>query len=185
VNETAAPLRAVLLDRDGTLVVDVPYNGDPGLVRPMPGARSAVERLRGAGLRLGVVSNQSGIGRGLLTEEQVDAVDARVRELLGPFDVWMRCPHTAEAGCGCRKPQPGLVLAACAALDILPSEAVVVGDIGADVGAATTAGSASVLVPTPATRPEEIAAAPRVAADLDEAARLILADAAPTAGSAA
>jgi HAD superfamily hydrolase (TIGR01662 family) len=68
----------VLFDRDGTLIVDVPYNGDPARVVPMPGARAALDRLRAAGVRVGVVSNQSGIARGLLTRAQVEAVNARM-----------------------------------------------------------------------------------------------------------
>ncbi len=67
----AARTSAVLFDRDGTLVDDVPYNGDPDLVTPRPGARSALDLLRGKGIRLGIVSNQSGVGRGLLTEDDV------------------------------------------------------------------------------------------------------------------
>src|SRR3954464_2881698 len=61
-----APPEAVLFDRDDTLIVDVPYNGDPARVEPVPGAREALDRLRAAGIRLGVVSNQSGVARGLI-----------------------------------------------------------------------------------------------------------------------
>src|SRR6185312_8681525 len=68
---------AVLFDRDGTLVVDVPYNGDPARVEPVPGARAALDRLRAAGIPTAVVSNQSGIGRGLLEPAQVEAVNRR------------------------------------------------------------------------------------------------------------
>jgi HAD superfamily hydrolase (TIGR01662 family) len=167
------PVRAVLFDRDGTLVHDVPYNGDPDRVAPVDGARAVLDRLRADGVRVGVVSNQSGIGRGLLTGPQVDAVDARVRELLGPFDTWQRCPHAPEDGCACRKPGPGLVLRAAEELGVLPAECAVVGDIGADVGAAVAAGARAVLVPTPVTRAEEVAAAPRVAASLAEAVALL------------
>lgn len=163
-----------MFDRDGTLVVDVPYNGDPRLVRPMHGARAAVARTRQAGLATGVVSNQSGVARGLLTLEQVHAVNRRVDELLGPFDVWEVCPHGPADGCACRKPAPGMILSACKALGIEPSEAAVVGDIGADLGAATAAGARAVLVPTPATRGEEIAAAHQVADDLWHAVGLLL-----------
>ncbi|HEX4804648.1 MAG TPA: HAD-IIIA family hydrolase, partial [Conexibacter sp.] len=100
---------AILLDRDDTLVVDVPYNGDPAKVQPMPGAREALQRLRAAGIPTAVVSNQSGIGRGLLTREQVDAVNAEIDAVLGPLGLWLCCPHAPEAGCGCRKPAPGLI----------------------------------------------------------------------------
>ncbi len=165
---------AVLLDRDGTLVVDVPYNADPAHVRPMPGARVALDRLRDAGVRLAVVSNQSGIARGLLTEDDVAAVNRRVEELLGPLGPWVVCPHAPGDGCACRKPAPGLVLEAAARLGVEPSRCAVVGDIGADVEAARAAGARGVLVPTPRTRREEIDAARERAADLGEAVALLL-----------
>ncbi|MFI7481866.1 HAD-IIIA family hydrolase [Kocuria sp. M1R5S2] len=169
------PVRAVLFDRDGTLVHDVPYNGDPAKVELVPGAAAAVAAVRAAGLAVGVVSNQSGIGRGLLTRAQVDAVNARVAELLGPFGSWQLCPHAPEGNCACRKPRPGMVLAAAEELGVDPSQCVLIGDIGADVEAAQAAGARSVLVATPVTRPEEVAAAPAVAATLLGAVRSVLA----------
>ncbi|MGF9759160.1 HAD-IIIA family hydrolase [Microvirga sp. 0TCS3.31] len=156
----------VLLDRDGTIVQDVPYNGDPALVVPVDGARGALDRLRALGVRLGVVSNQSGVGSGRITVDQVDAVNARVTELLGPFDVWRICPHGRDEGCDCRKPAPGMVKDACAALDVLPERCVLIGDIGSDVDAAEAAGARAILVPTAATRTEEVDAASHVAATL-------------------
>jgi|SRR5579875_2128634 len=166
---------AVLFDRDGTLVVDVPYNGDPDAVAPMPGAVEAVARVRAAGLPTAVVSNQSGIARGLVTPDQVAAVNARVDDLFGGFDAWCVCPHGPEDGCTCRKPRPGLVVDAAARLGVDPADVVVIGDIGADVGAAAAAGARSILVPTPITRREEVAAAPAVAPDLVAAVELALA----------
>lgn len=165
---------AVLFDRDGTLVVDVPYNRDPALVRPVAGAGAAVRSLRNAGIPVGVVTNQSGIARGLLTAEQADAVNRRVDALLGPFDVWQVCPHGPHDGCACRKPRPGMVLAAARTLGVAPERVVVIGDIGADVAAAAAAAAGSVLVPTAATRPEEVAAAPVVRPDLGAAVRDLL-----------
>ncbi len=165
--------RAVLWDRDGTLVHDVPYNTDPALVVAVGGAADAVQRVRSAGLKTGVVSNQSAIGRGLADAAQVEAVDARVDQLLGPFDTWQRCPHTDDDGCRCRKPAPGLVLTAARALRVRPSECVVIGDIGVDVEAAVAAGAHSILVPTAVTRPEEVANAPVVAHGLAEAIDLV------------
>jgi HAD superfamily hydrolase (TIGR01662 family) len=163
---------AVLFDRDGTLVRDVPYNTDPSRVEPMPTAVEALRLLRDAGLRIGVVTNQSGIGRGLITPAQAKEVDEQVIRLLGPFDAWAVCPHTPEDGCDCRKPRPGLVYQAAAELGVRPEDCIVVGDIGADVGAARAAGSRSVLIPTPRTRIEELAGA-RIATDLLSAARWI------------
>ncbi|GIE97748.1 HAD-IIIA family hydrolase [Paractinoplanes rishiriensis] len=160
---------AVLFDRDGTLIVDVPYNGDPDRVVPMPGARAALDRLRAAGLRLGVVTNQSGLARGRFTAADLTAVNRRVEDLLGPFDTWQICPHDDTAGCRCRKPAPGLVESAAAALGTTPRRCAVIGDIGRDMTAALAAGAAGVLVPTPVTRAEEIAAAPVVAGDLTQA----------------
>jgi D-glycero-D-manno-heptose 1,7-bisphosphate phosphatase len=171
---TARPPAAVLFDRDGTLVVDVPYCADPALVTPVPAARPALALLRAAGIPIGVVTNQSGIARGLLRRGQVDAVNRRVDELLGPFDVWQLCPHGPDDGCACRKPAPGMVLAAAERFGVAPEDVAVVGDIGADVGAARAAGARSVLVPTPVTRSEEIADAPVVRPDLVAAVRHLL-----------
>ena len=166
--------RAVLFDRDGTLVHDVPYNRDPALVAPVDGAREVLDALRAQDVPVGVVSNQSGVAKGLITPDQLDRVNARVRELLGAFDTWQSCLHDAGQGCGCRKPAPGMVLAAATELGVDPAGCVVIGDIGADVGAASAAGAASILVPTPVTRAEEIAAAPVVAPDLETAVGLVL-----------
>jgi HAD superfamily hydrolase (TIGR01662 family) len=165
---------AVLFDRDGTLVVDVPYNGDPALVRPIPGARAALDRLRDAGLRLGVVTNQSGIARGRFSTEQMAAVNRRIEQLLGPFDTWQVCPHDDTAGCSCRKPAPGLVVAAARALATTAQRCVVVGDIGRDMAAAQAAGAAGILVPTPVTLPVERDAAPAQVPSIEAAADLIL-----------
>ena len=171
---------AVLFDRDGTLVHDVPYNGDPARVAPVPGARQALDRLRDAGVPTAVVSNQSGIARGLLTRSQVDAVNSRLEELVGPLGPVLVCEHGPGDGCACRKPAPGMVLAAAAALGVAPADCAVVGDIGADVGAAHAAGARAVLVPTAVTREQEVAAARTagvpVVPDLLSAVGLLLGD---------
>ncbi len=172
-----APVRAVLFDRDGTLVHDVPYNGDPELVRPVDGAAEAVQRLRDKGIAVGVVTNQSGVGRGLLSRQQVDAVNARVDREVGPFDDWQICLHRPGDGCTCRKPGPTMVQRAARALGVEPHEVVVVGDIASDVEAARAAGGRGILVPNDATDPSEVAAAPARAATLGEAVDQILQDA--------
>jgi HAD superfamily hydrolase (TIGR01662 family) len=165
----------VLFDRDGTLVHDFPYNGDPDWVRPVDGAREALDRLRARGVRVGVVSNQSGVARGILTTAQVDACMARLEELLGPFDTVQYCPHGPDDGCSCRKPAPGMVKTACAELGVDPARCVVIGDIGADVDAAAAAGAVGILVPTPVTRSQEVAAAARRADSLPAAVDDVLA----------
>jgi HAD superfamily hydrolase (TIGR01662 family) len=168
-------VRAVLFDRDDTLVFDVPrYNGDPQLVTPIPGAARAVDALRRAGLRLGVVSNQSGVGRGLITAEQMHSVNRRIDELLGPFDTWRCCVHAPAHECSCRKPAPGLIHQAAADLCVQPDEVVLIGDIGTDMQAAAAAGARGILVPSQRTRIEEIRRAPLVASTLTEAAAMVL-----------
>ncbi|WP_238431811.1 D-glycero-alpha-D-manno-heptose-1,7-bisphosphate 7-phosphatase [Streptomyces cavernae] len=174
---------AVLFDRDGTLVEDVPYNGDPGAVRPMPGARAAVDAVRSAGVPVGVVSNQSGVARGLLTFHQVEAVCRRVDALLGPFAVWAVCPHGPDDGCRCRKPAPGLVVAACGRLGVDPGRTVVIGDIGADTAAARAAGARGILVPTPVTLPGEVRATAETAPDLLTCVHRVLGRAPGTGGA--
>ncbi|NIH84197.1 HAD-IIIA family hydrolase [Amycolatopsis granulosa] len=179
VRRPRAAARAILFDRDDTLVHDEPYNNDPELVRPVPGAEEVLRRLRAAGVPVGVVSNQSGVARGLITPDELTAVNARVEELLGPFGTWQVCVHAEDDGCCCRKPKPGLVTRAALALGVRPQDCVVIGDIGADVEAARAAGARAVLVPTPRTRPAEIAAARRdaqVAGDLAEAVALAMGD---------
>ena len=167
--------RAVVFDRDGTLVVDVPYNGDPERVVPMPAALRALERLRAAGIATAVISNQSGVARGRLSMEQVRAVNERIEELLGPLGPWFVCPHGPHEGCSCRKPAPGLLLQAARSLGVEPWECVVVGDIGADVEAAEAAGARAILVPTPRTRVAEVLRAREVAPDLEAAVDRLLA----------
>jgi D-glycero-D-manno-heptose 1,7-bisphosphate phosphatase len=165
---------AVLFDRDGTLIEDVPYNADPAAVRPVDGAKPALDRLRDLGVPVGVVSNQSGIATGLISPDQLERVNARMAELLGPFDLVRVCPHTQDEGCGCRKPAPGLVHDAAERLGVAVDRCVVIGDIGADVEAAAAAGALGILVPNARTRREEVRAAPVVAPNLLAAVELAL-----------
>ena len=146
---------AVLFDRDETLVVDVPFNGDPQRVVPAPNAKALLDRLRAAGLPLAVVSNQSGIGRGLITAEQVDAVNRRIDELIGPFAGFFVCPHSPDDACECRKPKPQLILDAARALGVDPACCIVVGDKESDIDAAHNAGA----VPLKIAGPRELAKA--------------------------
>jgi HAD superfamily hydrolase (TIGR01662 family) len=147
---------AVLFDRDGTLMHNVPYLSDPGLVRPVAGARRSLAALRRRGIAVGVVSNQSGVARGLISESALEQVNAKVEDLLGPFDTWQVCRHGAADGCSCRKPEPGMVHAAARELGVKPSDCVLIGDTGADVDAALRAGARAVLVPTAETRLPEV-----------------------------
>jgi histidinol-phosphate phosphatase family protein len=165
---------AVLFDRDGTLVHDVPYNTDPTAVQPVPGARAALERLRDIGIPVGVVTNQSGVARGLISPAQLKRVNTRVSELLGPFQAWSVCVHGEHDGCGCRKPAPGLVKDAAGQLGVPVDRCVVIGDTGADVTAAAAAGARGILVPTDRTLRPEIETATEVASDITTAVELAL-----------
>jgi histidinol-phosphate phosphatase family protein len=149
--------RAVFLDKDGTLVEDVPYNVDPGRIRLTPGAAAGLRRLHEAGFLLVVVSNQSGVARGYFAEGALRKVEERLRELLGPEGAPLAgfywCPHHPQGtvagyatACECRKPAPGLVLRACRELDIDPVRSWLVGDILNDVEAGRRAGCRTVLV---------------------------------------
>ncbi|MDQ2681135.1 MAG: HAD family hydrolase [Candidatus Eremiobacteraeota bacterium] len=136
----------MFFDRDGTLIEDVAYNGNPDLVVPAPGARDALNRLRAAGIPVAVVSNQSGVGRGMITIAQVQAVNCRVDELLGPFAGWFYCPHAPEDECECRKPKPKLIFDAAASLGVSPECCVMVGDKPSDMEAAKNAGAIGLLI---------------------------------------
>lgn len=136
----------VIFDRDGTIVIDVPYNGDPKAVAPVPGIERALARLRAAGLPIGIVSNQSGVGRGMITVDQVEAVNRRIDELLGPFEAWVYCPHGPDDDCECRKPKPKMIYDAAQMMGVDPSCCVVIGDKKSDVEAAQNAGAKAILV---------------------------------------
>lgn len=130
--------RALLLDRDGTLIVDVGYPREPERVELLPGAAAALREL-GETFALVIVSNQSGIGRGMIKEEEADRVHARVLELFAAEGVRFagayRCPHAPEEDCSCRKPAPGMLLQAAEELGLDLAQSVMIGDKHADVQA--------------------------------------------------
>lgn len=145
--------RNALIDRDGTIIVEKHYLHDPEQVELVPGARDALVRLKRAGIRLYVVTNQSGIGRGLYEEKDFLAVQKRLAELLGPHDVSFDgvsfCPHSPEERCACRKPQAGMWEDLCTQHGLKPSETVMIGDNASDVAFGLGCGLAeSILVLT-------------------------------------
>lgn len=135
---------ALFLDRDGTLIVDVGYPRDPSRVELLPGAASALAMARRAGLALVIVSNQSGVARGRITPGEAHAVQRRVEELFAAegvtFDRTELCFHGPDDGCACRKPAPGMLLAAASALGLDCDACVMVGDKISDVEAGRAAG---------------------------------------------
>ena len=141
--------RTLFVDRDDTLVRDVPYNGDPQAVVLEPFAGCALASVRAAGWKIFVVSNQSGIARGRLREDQVRAVHARVQELLeadgARIDDFYFCPHHPDVGgpCDCRKPEPGMLLRAAREHGVELERSVMIGDTPHDLEAGRRAGAAT------------------------------------------
>jgi D-glycero-D-manno-heptose 1,7-bisphosphate phosphatase len=150
---------AVFLDRDGTLVVEVGYLADPAALHLLPGVPAALRSLRAAGFALVVISNQSGVGRGLFTLASVYAAMARLRGLLRvegvELDAVYFCPHRPEAGCACRKPEPDLLRQAASNLGLSLRDSVMVGDKRLDAETGRRAGARGVLVRTGYGRDEE------------------------------
>lgn len=140
------------LDRDGTIIAERHYLGDQEGVAFESGAVAGLRQLEALGYLLVVITNQSGIGRGLLTREQVDGVNRRADELLQAHGVriaaWYICPHTPDEACDCRKPSPGMVDRAARELNIDLSRSLVVGDKDADLGLAKARNMAGYLVLT-------------------------------------
>lgn len=141
-------MRAVFFDRDGTLMEEVHYCGDPALVRVYPGVREALRRLREAGWGVFIVSNQSGIGRGLITEEQHAAVQAEFLRQAGAVDGSYYCADSPEAASSRRKPEPGMVLEAADEHGIELGESWFVGDKAADIECGRRAGTRTIQVLT-------------------------------------
>lgn len=131
------PIRTLLLDRDGTVIEDRHYLHDPEGVVLVPGAGPALARLVGAGLRLFLVTNQSGIGRGYYGVADFEAVQHRLLALLAaqgvPIADTAYCPHTPDAGCACRKPATGLFDRLRARHGLEPTTTAVMGDSAADI----------------------------------------------------
>jgi histidinol-phosphate phosphatase family protein len=178
--------RLLLLDRDGTLMEDVGYPNDPDRVRLIPGAAEAVRELAAVGFVAAVVSNQSGLARGLITPEQAAAVHERFVALFAEHSgdrlPCFYCPHGPAAGCGCRKPEPGLLHRAAAELGLVGAPAVVVGDKGSDVAAGRAFGAATVRLTRGLPIPAGDVAADHVATDWDDACRWLRAWADPGEG---
>ncbi len=181
--------RAVFLDKDGTLIEDIPHNVDPALLRLGPGVREGLALLHERGYRLVVVSNQPGVAHGYFPESALAAVEARLRDILTAMDTplsgFSYCPHHPAGqvapfarACDCRKPAAGMILRAADTYGIDLARSWMVGDILDDIQDGRTAGCRTVLldnghetewVLAPGRRPHH------TAADLAEAARIIVA----------
>jgi len=147
----------VFLDKDGTLVENIPYNVDPARMKLLPGAGEAAARLCAVGWRLAVVTNQSGVARGFFPEEALKGVELRLSELLqshgAKLAAFHYCPHHPEGSipeytltCLCRKPEPGMILTVCHELDVKPESCWMVGDELTDEAAGRRAECRTILV---------------------------------------
>jgi D-glycero-D-manno-heptose 1,7-bisphosphate phosphatase len=171
----------IWLDRDGTVVDDPGYLDDAARLVLLPGAAEAVRRLNQLGTVV-LVTNQSGIGRGYMTRETVDEIHAELERRLSDFGAHLDgveiCPHRPDEECDCRKPRPGMVLRARAAIDARGTE-YMIGDKAADLGLARATGCVAILVRTGEGRQTELGLEPsavdHVADDLAGAAEWIAA----------
>lgn len=143
-------IKAVFLDKDGTLIVDVPYNVNPELIEFTPGAAVAVQKLHTAGYKLIIISNQSGVAHGYFPETALPAVEQRISQMLNelgvPLSGFYYCPHHPANDCPCRKPAPGLILQAANDLLVDLTESWMVGDILNDSEAGKRAGCRTILL---------------------------------------
>ena len=151
--------KAVFIDKDGTLIKDIPYNVKPELIQLQPYAGEALYNLQSKNFKLIVISNQSGVARGYFKMEDLDVVSEAIRQLLKEDDVsidaFYYCPYYKDGiiaeysiDSDCRKPKPGLLLQAAREHNIDLSQSWMVGDILNDVEAGNTAGCKTVLVDT-------------------------------------
>lgn len=149
----------LFLDRDGVIIEEVHYLADPGRVRLIPGTAAAIARVNALGWPVVVVTNQAGVARGFFPESQVALVHRRLAELLGAegarINGWHHCPHHPTEGvgpfrieCSCRKPAPGMLLAAAGDMGLALDQGWMVGDKLTDLEAGARAGCRTFLVRT-------------------------------------
>ncbi len=150
-------MRAIFLDKDGTLVEDIPYNVNPALLELTWQAGQALQLLKELGYAVFVVTNQPGVARGLFTEAALEALEKRLSELLAQYGValdgFYYCPHSADGtveryavSCTCRKPMPGMLFRAAHEHGIDLAASWMIGDILNDVEAGRRAGCRTVLI---------------------------------------
>jgi D-glycero-D-manno-heptose 1,7-bisphosphate phosphatase len=177
VNGRTAARRVVILDRDGTMVIDRGYLDDPAGLEFEPGAAEGLQWLYSHGYRLIVITNQSGIGRGLFTLDRLEAMNMRLNTMVEDVGARLEgiyyCPHAPDAGCACRKPALGLLTRAASDLDFDPKSAIMIGDKESDIEFGRRAGATTVLIARDAST-AHVRMKPDVsAANLLEAARAV------------
>jgi D-glycero-D-manno-heptose 1,7-bisphosphate phosphatase len=148
--------RAIVLDKDGTLIEDLPYNVDPRRIRLAPGAREAIRTWAQQGWPIAIATNQSGVARGYFTLEELDEVGHHLEGVIaglgGTWGGFFACPHLPDGineyavECDCRKPAPGLIRQAVERLGVRPEDSWFIGDAWMDMAAGRAAGCRTILV---------------------------------------
>ena len=175
---TAGAERAIFFDRDGTLIKDVGYCSEPGEVELLEGVRQLLPKLKEAGFKIVIVTNQSGIGRGYFTEEDFWAVQHELESRLGPgvIDATYFCADTPANASARRKPNPGMLLEAASELGVDLEQSYMVGDKASDAEAGIRAGvKATILIGDQAGNPQGSDAS-LVAKTFSEVVKFILED---------
>jgi D-glycero-D-manno-heptose 1,7-bisphosphate phosphatase len=169
--------KVVILDRDGTIVIDREYLSDPAELEFMPRAVDGLRALHELGYRLVVVTNQSGVGRGLYSEHRLHEIHDRLTDMMrlagAPLAGIYYCPHAPEAGCACRKPATGLLIKAASELNFEPASAITIGDKFSDVEFGRRAGTTTILLSSKGSPTGSAVAPDFVVENLWEAARAI------------
>lgn len=168
----------IVLDRDGTVVVDRDYLDDPDELELLPGAAEGLRLLHQGGFRMIVVSNQSGVGRGLFSLRRLEEINARLLQMVrlagADLEGIYCCPHQPEDGCACRKPGTELLLHAALDLGFDPKESIVIGDKASDIELGRRVGARTLLISADPDQKARLSPSPDyVVADLAAAARLI------------
>jgi D-glycero-D-manno-heptose 1,7-bisphosphate phosphatase len=171
--------KVVILDRDGTMVIDRGYLSDPAGLEFEPGAAEGLKWLYSHGYRLVVITNQSGVGRGFFTLERLEAMNARlnimVEEAGAKLEGIYYCPHAPNDGCDCRKPALGLLIRAASDLGFDPASAIMIGDKESDIEFGRRAGATTVLIAADASAADVRTQPDIIAPNLMEAARAVTA----------
>ena len=177
-------MKLIILDRDGVINFDSDaYIKSPDEWKPIPGSLEAIARLNQAGYHVVVATNQSGIGRGLFEMATLNAIHEKMHRALaqvgGRIDAVFFCPHAQDAGCNCRKPQPGLFEEIASRLNVSLDGVPSVGDALRDLQATTAVGGQPILVLTGKGKKTQVAgdlpAGTQVYADLAEAVKHLIA----------
>lgn len=163
-DSSGAPTKAAFLDKDGTLMEDIPYNSDPQKFVFTPGVVKGLRLLSQAGFRLVVISNQSGVARGFFPKESLGPMETKLRQMFQSEGLDLEgvywCPHHPDGnhpewgvGCDCRKPAPGMLQQAASELNIDLASSWMIGDRDSDIGAAHNAGCHGALLANPTQGP--------------------------------